>query len=349
MSLPITLYLGVLIFSFIITSVAIIPFINFLFKIKFRRHAQITRNIHGHRLRTFDELSNWKAGTPVGGGLLVIVIVSILFFILFPAVQTLGFNIHSAHNIWKEIFIIFFTFGSFGILGFYDDLLKFFRINIGKRKFFGLRFWQKFAIQWLIALIIGWLLYSLGIHSIHIPSTEINLNLGWIYIVVAAFIIVMFTNAYNITDGLDGLSTGLLMICLFAFWALSSTELDTILSLFISLWLGAIVAFLYFNVFPARIYLGDVGALSFGATLAVVGLLLGKPIALFVIGAIFLAEGFSSFVQIMSRRIFKRRVLPAAPFHLTLQKAGWEEPKVVFRAWLAGIMLSIFGLWLSSL
>ncbi|MFA5532192.1 MAG: phospho-N-acetylmuramoyl-pentapeptide-transferase, partial [Candidatus Shapirobacteria bacterium] len=151
---------------------------------------------------------------------------------------------------------------------------------------------------------------------------------------------------FNITDGLDGLSCGLLMIALFAFWFLSNNSLDTPISLFLSLWLGALIAFLYFNIYPARIWLGDVGALSFGATFAVIALLLGKIVPLLIVGAPFIVEGMSSAIQIFSKKYFKKKVFPAAPLHLTLQKIGWEEPKIVSRAWLAGIILAIFGIWL---
>ena len=162
-------------------------------------------------------------------------------------------------------------------------------------------------------------------------------------------VIVFFANAFNITDGLDGLSCGMLTICLFAFWIISASVLDTTLSVFVSLWIGGLIAFLYFNVYPARILLGDVGSLSFGATLAVVGLLLGKIMALPVIGGFFVVEAISSLVQIFSKKFLKRKVFAVAPFHLWLQNKGWEEPKIVMRAWLAGLMLAIFGLWLASL
>ena len=102
-----------------------------------------------------------------------------------------------------------------------------------------------------------------------------------------------------------------------------------------------------FNVYPARIFLGDVGALSFGATLAVVGLLLGKILALVVIGGFFIIEITSSLLQILSKRFLKKKLFSVAPFHLWLRNLGWEEPKIVFRAWLAGIMLAFLGLWLA--
>jgi phospho-N-acetylmuramoyl-pentapeptide-transferase len=143
------------------------------------------------------------------------------------------------------------------------------------------------------------------------------------------------------------LATGILVIYLFAFWIVSYTMFDTVLSVFIPLWIGSLIAFLYFNVFPARIFLGDVGALSFGATLAVVGLLLGKIVAVLVIGGIFVFEAATSLGQMLSLKFFHRRILPIAPFHLALKAMGWEEPKIVMRAWLAALMLAIIGLWLA--
>lgn len=344
------IYLGFLIFSFIVSCLAIIPFINALYKFKFSRRIQQTLDPQGELAKQFDKLHNWKAGTPVGGGLLIIIVVTALFSVLFPTLMRISPNtITSAHlSITWEISILFFTFISFGLLGLYDDFLKSFQIST--RKFFGLRMRHKFIIQWILAFAISYALYNnLGIDIIPIIPPALVLNLGWVYIPIAAIIIVGFANAYNITDGLDGLSSGLLMICLFVFWAIASSALDTVLSMFIAFWLGSVIAFLYFNIYPARIWLGDVGALSFGATLAVVGLLLGKTVVLMIIGGIFIVEAASSAVQLVSKRYFGRRLLPVAPLHLTLQKMGWEEPKIVFRAWLAGIMLGIFGLWLATL
>lgn len=339
------LFLGLLIFSFIISSTLTIPFINLLYHLKFLRQQQTTKDFLGLRTKIFDRFHQHKAGTPVGGGLLIITTVSLLYALLFPLVSYLGVYVTTSYPIVEELNIIFFTFISFGLLGLYDDLMKFFAFK--QSGFFGLRLRHKFLIQWILALIIASLLCrNLRIDFINIPFWGIVRLGGW-YVPLAAFIIVAFANAFNITDGLDGLSCGLLMICLFAFWILSASVLDTALSVFLSLWLGSLIAFLYFNIYPARIWLGDVGALSFGATIAVVGLLLGKIIALLVIGGFFVIEGTSSLIQILSKKFLKRRVFAVAPFHLWLQNKGWEEPKIVMRAWMAGIILALFGLWLA--
>jgi len=118
---------------------------------------------------------------------------------------------------------------------------------------------------------------------------------------------------------------------------------------FITLWLGGLIAFLYFNIYPARIFLGDVGALSFGATLAVVGLILGKAPALGIIGGVFVVEVASSLLQLLWKRFFHKKLMSAAPLHLWLQNNGWPEPKIVMRFWVLSIVLAIFGLWLALL
>ncbi|MCL5090551.1 MAG: hypothetical protein M1514_00930 [Patescibacteria group bacterium] len=341
----ISLYLGLLLFSFLITSVLVVPFINLLYKFKFQRKFQETKDTEGQRTKIFDKFHNIKAGTPVGGGFLVIGVTFILYLVLFPLLSLMGTYINSAYKMSDELNVLFFSFISFGLLGLYDDIKKFFGFE--KTGFFGLRLRSKFLIQWILAFTISALMYfNLKIDIINIPSLGVW-KLGPVFIPLAAFVIVSFANAFNITDGLDGLSSGLLLICLFAFWLLSHSVLDTPLSVFIALWLGSLIAFLYFNIYPARIFLGDVGALSFGATLAVVGLLIGKVLALVIIGGFFIVEVSSSMIQILSKKFLKRKAFAVAPFHLWLQNKGWEEPKIVMRAWLAGIMLAIFGLWLA--
>lgn len=338
-------YLGILIVSFIITSLVIVPFIDALYRLKFQRQNQITIDAMGNRSPIFDKYHQHKAGTPVGGGLLVITVVTLLFGIMFFLMVLSGKSIVRVYPLSREIFVIFFTFISFGILGLYDDIKKFFGFK--KSKFFGLKLSHKFILQWILAFIVALMLYSwLGISFLHIPFLGI-VQLGWIYVPFAALTIVSFTNAVNITDGLDGLAAGVLAICLFGFWILSASILDTPLSMFISLWIGSLIAFLYFNVHPARIFMGDVGALAFGASLAVSGLLLGKAIGLMVIGGIFFVEVLTSGIQLLSKRFLGRKYFPVAPFHLYLQQMGWEESKIVMRAWLAGIILTIIGLWIS--
>ncbi len=343
-----TILLGLLLTSFFATAGIIVPFINLLYKLKFRRLSQAhSTDAFGKLTPVFNLFHRHKVGTPLGGGLLIIVVVSLLFSLVLPLLSLFGIPITSNHPLTAELNILFFTFISFGLLGLYDDIKKTFGVK--HSNFFGLRMRHKLIIQLILGLVVGVLMYqNIGLSIVNIPVVGV-VNLGVWFIPFAAFVIIAFANAVNITDGLDGLAAGILMITLFALWFLSASILDTPLSIFISLWIGALIAFLYFNVFPARIFMGDVGALAFGATIATIGLLLGKIVAVCVIGGIFVVEIASSLLQLMAKRFLHRKILPVAPIHLWMQKYGWAEPKIVMRAWLAAIMMAVFGLWLASL
>ncbi|KKS94975.1 MAG: Phospho-N-acetylmuramoyl-pentapeptide-transferase [Microgenomates group bacterium GW2011_GWC1_43_13] len=343
------LALGLIIFSFLMSFVLIVPFINILYKFKLTRRREAPKT---GKIPLFDKLHDIKAGTPVGGGVLIIALTSILFAIIFPLSKYLGLYITSSFPLRSELFIIFFTFISFGLLGLSDDLLKIFakptKGVLGL--WFGLRRKHKFFLQCALGIFIGFFIYRfLGIHIINIPIFNIVINLGVWYVPFAAFVIVAFSNAFNITDGLDGLAAGLLVICLIAFEVIAAGNLDTPLSLFMSLLLGGLIAFLYFNIWPARIFLGDAGALSFGAMLGVIGLITGRIIALVIIGGVFVMEVVTSAIQIFGWKYLKRPIFPLAPVHHALLARGWQEPKIVMRAWILGILLAIFGLWLATI
>lgn len=332
--------LGLTLLSMFFTAVLIVPFIDFLYKKKLRRQKQNTVDIFNKPTPVFDKYNQWKVGTPFGGGALIIVVVIIL------SLWSYGiFNVNA--SIW-EIFVLIFSFVSFGILGFYDDLKKLVD-NPSKYHFFGLRFRYKFVIQWILAIVIACVLYfKLGYSTVFVTGVG-SVDLGYFYIVMASVAIVSFVNAFNITDGLDGLSSGLFLICLGAFLAISSTQLDSTLGIFIAVLMGSVAAFLYFNIYKARIWLGDVGSMSLGASLAVIGLLSGKILALAVIGGVFVIEVATSLIQLLSKKYLGRKVFPAAPFHLLLLRRGWEEPKIVMRAWLLGLFFAVLGLYIALL
>ena len=329
--------LGLVLLSFFITFILYVPFIDFLYKIKFRRENQKTLDPFNQRAVFFDKFHSWKVGTPIGGGLLIILVVTIL------SLWTYGiFNINA--NVW-EIIAFFIAFIGFGGLGLYDDFKKI--LNGKTRTIFGLRMRYKFLIQWILAFIIAFVLYyQLGYHFIFIRGFGLA-TLGFLFVPLAATLIVAFSNAANITDGLDGLAAGSFLICMIAFLAISASQLDQSLGIFISLLIGSTGAFLYFNIYKARIWMGDVGSLALGATLAVTGLLTGKIVALGIIGGIFVIEVASSAIQLLGKKYLHRKVLPVAPFHLWLQKRGWEEPKIVMRAWLLGFFFAILGVYIA--
>src|SRR3989344_5421087 len=320
--------LGLMILSSFITFVLLIPFIDFLYKLRIRRQKQKTVDIFDKPTPYFDKFHSWKEGTPFGGGLLIVIVTIVL--------SLWAYGLFNAQvNGWEV----------FGLLGFYDDFKKL--VNGKKLSFFGLRFRYKFLIQWILAFIIASVLYyQLGYDFLFIRGIGLA-SLGLLFIPFAAFVIVSFANAFNIADGLDGLSSGLLLICLGAFLAISENQLDQSLRVFIAVLMGSVASFLYFNIYKARIWLVDVGSLSLGAGLAVIGLLTGKVIVLAFIGGVFVIEVGSSLVQILGKRFLGRKILPVAPFHLYLQKIGWDEPKIVMRAWLLGFFFAIVGLYIA--
>src|SRR3989338_3727635 len=288
-------YLFIVFISFIFNFVLIIPFINFLYKNKFQRAKQQTKDAFNQPTPIFDKFHQHKKGTPVGGGILVLASTVFLFFaFLFLFFLFNKKIILSFPSITVEIKILLFTFLSYGFLGIYDDLNKIFLWQ--KSHFFGLRLRHKLIVEILLALIISyWLFAELKIDIIHIPYIGV-FEISWAYIMFATFVIVAFANAVNISDGLDGLASGILLFALASFWVVSRSILDVPTSLFIAAWLGGLIAFLYFNIYPARIFLGDAGALSFGATFAVIGLILGKAFALPLVGGVFVLEIASSLI-----------------------------------------------------
>lgn len=329
--------LGLVLLSFAITAVCIVPFIDLLFYLK-RRFESVQPEKKASETPIHDALMKLDEGIPSGGGILLILILIVL---------SIGYALFAKSVDPVSLKILLFTIISFGALGLADDIK--FIVTRRKGKFLGLGRKKILLIQIGLATLIATMLYfTEGLNNFYIWGLG-NLVLDAGYIPLAAFIIVAFANAYNISDGLDGLSSGLLLICLFAFLALASQQLNLTLASFIGIWIGLLFAYLYFNVWPARIFLGDAGAFAFGATLAVVGLLTGKILALAIIGGMFVVIIASSLIQILSKKFFKKKILPVSPIHMYFKYIGWEEPKIVMRFWLAQGMFAILGLWIAFL
>lgn len=330
--------LGITLLSLFVTLILIIPFIDFLYRIKLRRQKQTTVDPFNKPTPLFDKFNSWKVGTPFGGGLLIIFVASTIFLWSFGV---LNIDINPS-----ELFVILFTFISFGFLGLYDDGKKLIS-GESPLNFFGLRLRYKFLLQWVLAFIPATVLYTqLGYSFLFIRGIGLT-NIGFLYIPFAAFVIVSFANAFNIADGLDGLASGLLLICLVSFLAIAYSNVDQGLGVFIAVLMGTVMAFLYFNIYKARIWLGDVGSMSLGASLAIIGLLTGKTVAIAVIGGVFVIEVGSSLIQLFGKKYLHRKIFPVAPLHLYFQQKGWDEPKIVMRAWLLGTFFAIMGLYLT--
>lgn len=333
-----TQLLGLVLLSFVVTSIFMVPFIDFLYFLKKKFEKNITKLQKKSEIPIHDQLMKSDEGIPSGGGILLILILVVL---------SIGYALFSSSQDTITLLILLFTLLSFGFLGFADDI----KLIITQRrgKFLGLGRRKMLLIQLVLGLSVSSMLFFLaGFNNLYISGLGNFIINAW-YIPVAALIIVSFANAYNISDGLDGLSAGLLLICLFAFLVLTAASLDLTLASFIGIWIGILFAFLYFNIWPARIFLGDGGAFAFGATLAVVGLLTGKVLALAIIGGMFVVIVSSSLLQILSKKIVKKKMFPVSPIHIYLRYIGWEEPKIVIRFWLAQGLFAIFGLWIALL
>jgi len=338
--------LGLVVISFFVSALLLVPFVDFLFAIrrKYVNKADHPEEVDAPKIVAVsdtpihDKLMKADFNTPVGGGILIIAVIVLL---------SVGTIIFKGDLFNPRLGVLLLSLLSFGALGLVDDVKHLVYRSEGKFK--GLPSRIIFPVQIALATVIALILYfSLGFNNIYVPILG-NVMLGWWYIPLAIFAIVGFSNAYNISDGLDGLSSGLLTICLVAFLVLAHTVFDTTLSVFVGIWIGALIAYLYFNVYPARIHLGDAGGFAFGATLAVVGLLTGKIFGLAIIGGMYVVIILSSVIQIFSKRVFKRKVFPVAPIHMYFKYIGWPEPKIVNRFWLAGAMCAVMGLWLSLL
>jgi len=325
--------------SFLFSFVLEVPFINLLYKIKFRDSEKLSVDFRGQQT-LFNQLHGHKAGTPTGGGILIVVS-SALFTALIYLLTQFNFNNTSA--------VLYFSMAAFGLLGFYDDAKK----TLGKRAsgaLWCLRLKYKLLIQISLGLVIGFLLYQLlGLHTLWLPLLG-TFDLGYLYVIYAAIVVVATSNAFNITDGLDGLSTGLLMISLLPFWYLASfSPFSGDVGLFIAVMLGALLAFLYFNIYPARIIMGDTGALALGAMLGVIALIVGQSFTLVIIGGVFVVEAASSLIQWGSMLLRNKRVFLIAPLHHHFEALEWPETKVTMRFWLAGIFLAFLGLFVALL
>lgn len=328
--------LGLSILSSFISAILLIPFIDFLYKIKLQRKYQITKDPFNKRAPIFDKHHAWKVGTPIGGGALIIVITSVLTL---WAYGLLG----AVTNGWT-LTVLLISFVGFGLLGLYDDIKK---LSPNPSAFFGLRIRHKFIIQCILAICLALIFYyKLGYSFVFVRGIGL-ITLGTLSVPFIAFIIVAFANASNISDGLDGLASGLFLICLVAFLAITSNQIDKSVGIFVAILMGAVGSFLYFNIYKARLWLGDVGSLALGAVLATIGLLTGKVIALVLIGGVFVIEAATSLLQIFWKKFFGRKLFPVAPLHLLLQTRGWEEPKIVMRAWLLGFFFAIVGVYIA--
>lgn len=275
-----------------------------------------------------------KTGTPTMGGLTfllstIVVTVIALFF---------------ADQIGPLILLLFVTMG-FGLIGFIDDY-----IIVVKKNNQGLTSKQKFLAQIAIAVIFYIVSVALPNYqfesAINIPFTDWSLPLSVFYIVFIIFWQVGFSNAVNLTDGLDGLSTGLSVIA-FAFYAILSFVLDKPeIGLFCLVMLASLIGFLIYNKYPAKVFMGDTGSLALGGIFATISIMLNQEITLLLIGFVFVIETLSVMLQVTSYKLTGKRIFKMSPLHHHFELVGWSEWKVVLVFWATGIITGAIGLWI---
>lgn len=281
-----------------------------------------------------------KEGTPTMGGLIFIIptILSIIILLLWNKIE---FS--------SNLFIVMFVFLSYAALGFVDDYLI-----IKRKNNEGLTEIQKLIGQVLIAIVFYIIYMKSGAEPvIEIYTLGIEFNLGWFYGLFLLFMLVASSNAVNITDGLDGLAGGLSMIAFLTF-ALISANSPAItgtsdISVFCFVLVGALLGFLAFNSRPAKVFMGDTGSLSLGATLATIAIITKHELTFIVVSGVFIFETLVCLIQIFSRVYLKKKVFLMTPFHHHLEKLGWNERDIVVVFWCVGLLLSmaaiVFGVW----
>jgi phospho-N-acetylmuramoyl-pentapeptide-transferase len=247
--------------------------------------------------------------------------------------------------IGKSVLVPLIVMVGYGALGAIDD----WEGVRGKRRGEGLRARTKFAAQVVLALGTAYVLkYLLDVPDLYLPGVKGEIDLGWWYIPIAAFIIVSESNAVNFTDGLDGLAGLISATAFVAFGGIALIYGFDYLARFCFTVVGALFGFLWFNVHPAELFMGDTGSLALGSTLAVVALMTGQWPLLLVIGIIPLSEALSVVIQVSYFKMTKgKRFFKMTPIHLHFELLGWSETQVVQRFWLIGLLAAMVGLGLS--
>jgi phospho-N-acetylmuramoyl-pentapeptide-transferase len=312
-------------------------------------------DVNGEKLTFINKLHAHKSGTPTMGGVIMWFSILVLAFAshyIFPLIaKSLDINFIARLDFLsrKQVWLPLAALAAAGVLGLFDDIMSVH--GWGKNKGGGMKFAMRFG--WLIAIAaIGgwWFYYKLGWDVLHIPAVG-DFNIGLWYIPLFIFIILFSAISSNETDGLDGLNGGVLLVAFFSFAVISFFQNKVDLAAFCAAMSGVILAFLWFNIAPARFMMGDTGAMSLGATLGVVAMLTNSALVLLLIVFLYVLESGSVLVQLSSKKFFHRKVFLAAPLHHHFEAKGWPECKIVMRAWiftmmtaLIGVIIAIFGM-----
>ncbi|MCL4297488.1 MAG: phospho-N-acetylmuramoyl-pentapeptide-transferase [Anaerolineae bacterium] len=278
-----------------------------------------------------------KTGTPTMGGLMILIPVLVITSVLNVA-NVLGYNL-----IGRSILVPMGVMIAFGALGAVDDLMGVKVITTGLLGRYKLLWQLIFAL--FTALFLH---YALDLRSIAIPGIAQRIDIGWLYIPVAMFIIVGTSNAVNLTDGLDGLAGSIAAVTFAAYGVIAFLQGQIWLVAFVFTVVGALLAFLWYNAHPAELFMGDTGSLAIGATLAVVALMTGQWLLLPVVAFVFMAEAASVILQVAYFKLTGgKRLFRMSPLHHHFELLGWSETHVTQRFWLIGILSAMLGIALA--
>lgn len=312
--------------SFLIAIVWTPILTNFLYKNKLGKRIRESKDAP-----IMAKLHAKKAGTPTMGGLLIWIT---------TAFVTIVFNLSRVAT-WLPLFCLVAT----GIVGAIDDLMN---VRGTGEKGGGLSLKQKFPLYAIIAAVgAWWFYYKLGWNSFHVPAVG-DFTIGIWYIPLFIVVLVWMAFASNETDGLDGLAGGIFALSYGTYGIIALTQGRSGLAVFCTSVMGALLAFLWFNIPPARFFMGDTGSMALGMTLAVVAFLTNSVVVLPLITLIFTIEGLSFIIQFTSKKLRKgKKVFLSSPIHHHFEAVGWPEYKITMRFWVMGAVSAVAGLALA--
>jgi len=322
-----------------VTAFALTPVLtHFLYTYRFGKNIR-----NSGATPIYSKLHAAKAGTPVGGGIIVwgtVLLLAIIFALLHLLVDS---PITHALNFLTrpQTLLPLGALVASALVGFVDDFLNVHRIGPSGG---GLRMRQRLLIYTAVAAFgAWWFYYKLGWSVIHVPGVW-DFEIGWWYIPLFMFVIVATAFSVNEADGLDGLAGGILLFCYGAYTALAFARGWVELAMFCAAIVGGLLAFLWFNVHPARFFMGDTGAMSLGTTLGIIAMLTNQALVLPIIAFPLVMESVSVIVQVLSKRYRGKKIFLSAPIHHHFEAAGWPESKVTMRFWIIAAVSSTMGL-----
>jgi phospho-N-acetylmuramoyl-pentapeptide-transferase len=311
-----------IVLSFLITVILSPIFIPFLRRLKF-----------GQSIREEGPKSHQKkSGTPTMGGIMI----------LLSIVATTIWMTKKFASLSVETYLLLFVTIGYGLLGFLDDFIK-----VVMKRNLGLTSKQKFIGQLIIAIVFYFVYQRNGFSTaLHIPGTDLSINLGLGYVLLLIFMLVGGSNAVNLTDGLDGLLAGTAAIAFGAYAVLAWNQGQYDISIFCVSVVGAVLGFLVFNAHPAKVFMGDTGSLALGGAIATVAILTKLEILLVIIGGVFVIETLSVIIQVISFKTTGKRVFRMSPLHHHYELLGWSEWRVVVTFWAVGLLFAMLGIYI---